>query len=534
MNLVPPHVASQRFEELQDPRATLEQKNLPIGGYIRISTKKDNQLSSIDNQKKLLTEWAQISNYNLVRFYIDIKSGEFTYLRNEINQMIDDIRQKEIKGIVCKELSRTSRDIMDILELKREIASYGGFLISIKEGYDSRADDDEFLLVLHGALAQKERKTTAGRVKVTQILKAKEGKTNVPQPAYGYMLSEDKQHLVPNPKTVPVYRYIVERFLDGWGQLKIAKYLNQKGVPAKHGGKWHTNSIKTILTNPVYLGVTIYNTTTLVRTPSGKQKRVVRPRDEWIVRENTHQPLITREEFERIQAIVEARKEQDKKEWSCDRKYLGSSILRCSECGGRIFGTRFPKKRSGKRISGSYYYRYICQNRLGRCTPPMKIWDMERVDRMLMDLVAGLFSDRVKLMQAVRSQMHVMSDGDAAQYEEKRRDVQEKIQRVEQAIKKQHLAFEQDAITLGEYKERMLELRRETQLLKQKLGYLEEKLRRSDGALDRINLVYEKIVEKLDNIHNLPYEEKIELVTAAFESIYLDKSYNITDVGFKM
>lgn len=534
MNLVPPHVASQHFDVLQDPKDTLEQKNLPIGGYIRISTKKDSQLSSIENQKKLLTEWAEVSNYNLVRFYIDIKSGEFTYLRNEIIQMIDDIRQQKIRGVVCKELSRTSRDIMDILELKREIASYGGFLISIKEGYDSRTDDDEFLLVLHGALAQKERKTTAGRVKVTQILKAKEGKTNVPQPAYGYMLSEDKQHLVVNPETAPIYRFIVERFLDGWGQLKIAKYLNQKGVPAKHGGKWHTNAIRTILTNPVYLGVTIYNTTTLVRTPSGKQKRVVRPRDEWIIRENTHEPLITREEFERIQAIIKERKEQDKKEWSCDRKYLGSSILRCSECGGKIFGTRFPKKRSGEKIPGAYYYRYICQNRLGTCTPPMKIWDMERVDRLIMDLVASLFSDKVKLMQAVRAQMDVMSNDDVAEYEEERRDVQERIQRVEKAIKKQQMAFEEDAITLDEYRERMLELRRERQLLEQKLAYLDEKLRRSDTALDRINRVYEKIVEKLNNIHDLPYEEKIELVTATFESIYLDSNYNITDVVFKI
>jgi len=534
VNLIPPHVASQHFDTLHDPRDTLDQKGLPIGGYIRISTKKESQISSIENQKKLLREWAEVSNYNLVRFYIDIKSGEFTYLRNEMIQLIDDIREQRIKGVVCKELSRTSRDVMDILELKREIASYGGFLISIKEGYDSRTDDDEFLLVLHGALAQKERKTIASRVKVTQILKAKEGKTNVPHPAYGYMLSEDRQHLVVNPETAPIYRFIVERFLDGWGQLKIAKYLNKKGIPSKRGGKWHTSSIRTILTNPVYLGVTIYNTTTLVRTPSGKQKRVMRPRDEWIIRENTHEPLITREEFEKIQAIVKERKERDTKEWSCDRKYLGSSILRCSECGGKIFGTRFPKKRGGKKVPGAYYYRYICQNRLGACTSPMKMWDMARVDRIIMDLVAGLFSDRARLMEAVRKQIELLSEDDAAGHERERTDVREKMQNIKKAIKKQQLAFENDVITLDEYKERMIELRREMQLLELTLARLDEELQRSDVALERINRVYEKVIEKLEDIHNLPYEEKIELVTAAFDSIYLDKDYNITDVIFKI
>lgn len=369
---------------------------------------------------------------------------------------------------------------------------------------------------------------------MTQILKAKEGKTNVPQPAYGYMLSEDRQHLVVNPETAPIYRFIVERFLEGWGQLKIAKYLNQQGIPTKHGTKWHTNAIRTILTNPVYLGITIYNTTTLVRTPSGKQKRVVRPRDEWIIRENTHEPLITREEFEKIQTIMKERKEQDKKEWSCDRKYLGSSILRCAECGEKIFGTRFPKRRHGKKIPGAYYYRYICQNRSGRCTPPLKIWDMEKVDRMIMDLVVSLFSDKARLMQAVREQVDVISDDDTAEYDKQRKEVLEKIQVVEKGIKKQQVAFEQDAITLGEYKERMLELRREKQLLEQRLSCLDEKLRRSDVALDRVNRIYEKIVKKLDNIHDLPYEEKIELVTAIFDAIYLAKDYTITDFVFKI
>ncbi|MFY9140666.1 MAG: recombinase family protein, partial [Thermacetogeniaceae bacterium] len=68
------------------------------------------------------------NKYNLVKVYTDIKSGEYKYLRNELNEMLNDIKKGKIKGIVAKEISRTSRDVMDILELKREIASYGGFL----------------------------------------------------------------------------------------------------------------------------------------------------------------------------------------------------------------------------------------------------------------------------------------------------------------------------------------------------------------------------------------------------------------------
>ncbi|MGB4510712.1 MAG: recombinase family protein [Thermacetogeniaceae bacterium] len=99
-----------------------------MGGYIRVSTPKEAQASSIEYQKDLFKQWAEVNKYNLVKVYTDIKSGEYKYLRNELNEMLNDIKKGKIKGIVAKEISRTSRDVMDILELKREIASYGGFL----------------------------------------------------------------------------------------------------------------------------------------------------------------------------------------------------------------------------------------------------------------------------------------------------------------------------------------------------------------------------------------------------------------------
>lgn len=532
-DLVPAHVTGRRLEVLTDPKDTLDQKGVSIGGYIRISTRKDSQLSSIENQKKLLSQWAEVNGYNLVRFYIDVKSGEYAYLRDEMNQLREDIRLGRVKGVVTKEISRTSRDVMDILELKREIACYGGFFISIKENYDSRTDDDEFLLVLHAALAQRERKTTASRVKVTQIIKAKEGKTNVPHPAYGYKLSEDGQHLVVNPETAPIYRMIVEKFLEGWGQAKIAKYLNQLGIPSKRGCKWCSNAIRTILSNPVYLGITIYNTTTRIRDPSGRQKQVMRPREEWIIREGTHEPLITPEEFEKIQQIIQRRREKDTKEWTCDRKYLGSSILRCAECGGKIFGFRYPKKVNGKKAEGQYLYYYRCTGANGKCSPPMKHWYMEKVDYLIMELFRSIFADKERLMLAVKEQSSVF-DQDTEGLAAEREKVRQRLDQIEKAMRKQQVAYEEDVITLEEYRGRIAELREERHLLMQKLESLNEKLTRSDTLMDRLNAIYEKISKKLDRIHELPYEEKITYVSATFEAIYLRSDYTISDVVFKL
>lgn len=533
--LIPAHLVGRRMETFKDPVKTRDQKGLNVGGYIRISTKKDSQKTSIESQKKLLSEWTGINGFNLFRCYTDVRTGKFVYLRNEIQELLEDLRQGKIKGVVAKEIARTSRDIMDVLELKREIASHGGFFIAIKENYDSRTDDDEFLLILYAALAQKEQKTTASRVKVTQLIKAKEGRTNVAHPAFGYMLSEDRQHLVPNPETAPVYRFIVERYLEGWGQLKIAKWLNEHGVPSKRGARWCTNAIKVILCNPVYLGITIYNTTTLIRDVRGRPKRVMRPKEEWIIRHGTHEPLITEEEFLRVQAIMNKRREKECREWSCARKYLGSGILYCASCGGKVYGTRFECKRNNRVRPPvkKYFYRYICRGLNGQCDSPTKYWPMERVDYNIRELLRQLFADKERLLEQIKINSDLFAQDLTGAFKE-REALRQKLARNEHALKKQQIAFEQDVITMDEYRQRTAELRREKQEILDALNRLEARLGEHDAVVDRLESIFNRVAGKLEKIHELPSEEVAEYLDAVFERIYLADDGSIVDVVFRL
>lgn len=528
---VPPHVTGQNYPTYADAKKNLEEKGLKIGGYIRISTKKDSQKSSIGNQKKLLEQWAEVNGYKLSKVYIDVKSGAYTYLRNEINHLFADAKAGKIKGVVAKEIARTSRDVMDIITIKRTLADYGAFFISIKENYDSRTDEDEFLLILHGALAQKERKTTSSRVKVTQLIKAKEGKTNVPLPAYGYMLSADRQKLVVNPETALIYQQIKEKFLSGWGQLKIAKWLNEQDIKTRRGGQWSTNSIRTILSNPVYLGVTIYNVTTLTRDSKGRQKRLVRPQDEWIIRENTHEPLITPDDFNRIQIIMNHRKEKYRHEWSCDRKYLGSSILRCATCKGKIYGFRFkPKNNNNKDIQYRYYYRCLGVN--GKCEGKIKSWDMQTIDHKLLFYIKSFFADKDKLFNTIKRNVNLFAD-DPCGLVNKREKYRFKLEKVVKAIKKQQLAYEQDIMNAEEYKERMTELRREKDTIQLNIDRINYKLERLDSAEHLVNELFETIKDHIENINELPMHEKF-ILAGHFSEIYIDAGGNIVDVVFNI
>ena len=141
--------------------------------------------------------------------------------------------------------------------------------------------------------------------------------------------------------------------------------MSQKGLNTG------TNTIKSILINPVYLGITIYNATTLIRDSSGKQKRVVRPQEEWIVRHNTHPPLITLQEYNQIIDIIEHRKKKLCKEWTKEKKYLLSGILYCSICKGKIYG---GKQTYSDKSKDFYYYEIKTGTAFAILKPSIGIW----------------------------------------------------------------------------------------------------------------------------------------------------------------
>lgn len=519
INYIPPLVSCNNLESFVSSHKTIGKSGLDLGGYIRVSTKKEAQITSIENQKKVLKEWANINGYNLLKFYTDIKSGSFSYLRNEMQLLKEDVKSGIIKGVVAKEISRTSRDIMDVLELKRTLEGHGAFFISLKENYDSRTDDDEFLLIIYAALAQKERKTTAGRVKITQMLKAREGKTNVPSPAFGYKLSPDKQYLVIDEEKAKIYRFIVEKFLEGWGQLKICKWLNQQGIPPKRAKCWHTNTIKSILMNPVYLGITIYNATTLIRDSSGKQKRVVRPKEEWIVRHNTHPPLITPEEYNQITDIIENRKKKFCREWTKEKKYLLSGILYCSVCKGKIYGGRQTTPDKSK-----VFYYYVDQNRYGLCNTKTKYWNMEKVDNAVLAEIKKFFEDK-NLIKKIIKEKYMLRNKNIS--EKHIKQLKTNLHSINTAIKKQQEAYEKDVISIEEYGIRMKQLRKEKKEVTSKINIIKE-INESGFKLDKkLEFITEKVLSTLENLEKADYHVKKFILKKLVRSVEISKDYTV-------
>ncbi|WP_170291677.1 recombinase family protein [Heliobacterium mobile] len=522
---------SGNFEILTDIKSTLNMPNLSVGGYIRVSTAKEGQKTSIENQEKYIREWCEVNGYQLHQVYIDVKSGQFARLRSDLHKMLTDIEEKKICGIVTKEIARSSRDVMDTLELKRNLSDQGAFLISIRENYDSRTDDDEFLLIIHAALAQKERKTTSSRVKVTQMLKAKEGRGNVPPP-YGYRYGEDGRYL-PDPLEAPVYHKMVENFLNGrYGRLKIAKELNRENTPGPRGGKWCPSSVKFILENPVYLGIMIYNTTTLIRTAGGERKRVIRPQEEWVVVHEAHPPLITKEDFDRVQDLIQRRRAKDNRDqWSFEKKYLLSGRIYCGVCGGRMHGSYFRQryKVKSEEEKECFLYRYVCQGKNGRCDRPMKYYKMQIIDQMILDEITKVLHKLINPEEAGRYvQRHKdLFHKNLSKERKEREHLKVRIDKNKKAMLLQQVAYEEEAIDLEEYKMRLAKLREEKDQLAQKLERLNQKMAATDSAEETVQAITHHIVRSLGNIGHLSGDRKRSLIDLMISRVVVYPQHQI-------
>lgn len=510
-NHIPPHLRMANYKEQKRNSDKESDKSLiKLQGYVRISTKKEAQKTSLEFQEKLLKEWCEVHGYQYAGTVFDIKSGAYMNSRTGIQDLLEMAKNEEIHGLITKEVSRTSRDIQDIIQLKRKLSDYGAFLISIKEGYDSRSDNDEFLLTIYAAIAQKERTTIGSRLKTTQLIKARNGRPNN-RPAFGYRISEDKTRYEPCPIHTPIYKEIVDMFLSGKGKNAICRELNGRGLKTYLGSKFSSLTIDTILRNPVYIGTYMYNTSYCFRDAEGKKQRVIRPQNEWIVRENNHESLIENLTWESIQESLDKRK-IDKK-YTVDKKYLLTGNLICSRCGSKIYG----KIHSRTRKDGSRPVYYLCYNEFGNCHLPYT--RKEIIEDMVKEHLTKIIYDPEILRDEINNQKNIM-DVNNSDLVQRREIIQKELSDIEKAMNKQFVAYEKDIIDVDTYGKRIKELKQNKLILEEELSVLEKKLRKTDRMDNKTEILFREIKQLLDLEKN---PDVAELALGLFvDKIYVD------------
>lgn len=329
--------------------------------YARVSTTREEQQNSLQNQISLAESIAKDKGFTIVDKYIDNGiSGAGLKNRSGLNKLLHDLKKKDIDVVIAKSVSRLGRNTVQSLQTAEQIEKQGVRLILPEDFYDSATSDSSMSFELKAVFAKEEGLKLSQRVKLGLYESAKKGKYKASIAPYGYKVNPNTRQLELDENTAPIVKEIFYLYLnEGWGMFKITNELMKRNIPTPRaiagainaGTKWHQNTIKGILNNPAYIGKLVHHreetTKFLSESELFKVRRKVDPEKQIIV-EDAHPPIISEEDFQNVQNLMMKKGKRK----SNGKESLFAHIAKCSDCGS---GMHFkPDRRNGAYVCGGY------------------------------------------------------------------------------------------------------------------------------------------------------------------------------------
>lgn len=275
--------------------------------------------------------------WTFVKAYTDEGiSGTNTKHRAGFNEMIEDALAGKIDLIVTKSVSRFARNTVDSLVTIRKLKEKGVQVYFEKENIYTFDGKGELLLTIMSSLAQEESRSISENVTWGQRKRFADGKVNLPYKQFlGYRKGADGFPEVV-PEEAVIVRRIYTRFMEGLTPGAIAKELTADGIPTPSGKqRWQTSTVESILQNEKYKGAALLQKCFTVDFLTKKRKVNEGEVPQYYV-EHSHEPIITPEEFDKVQTEL-ARRKQISRQYS--GKSIFSSRIVCGDCGS-YFGSK--------------------------------------------------------------------------------------------------------------------------------------------------------------------------------------------------
>lgn len=371
---------------------------IKAAAYCRVSTDKDDQSNSFDNQQRYFREYiGRNPHWELYGIYADEGiSGTSTRRRIQFNRMMQDAYAGKFQLILTKEVSRFSRNLLDTISCTRELRAIGVGVIFLTDNINTMAPESEMLLSFLASLAQEESRRTSARVTWGQTRQMEKGVV-FGQSLLGYDVKDGV--LSVNPEGAQIIRLIFHKYaLEQMGTSEIARFLTREGWRTNRGStKWSAGSVVKLLTNEKYVGDLVQKKTYTpdFLTHEKKPNRGQVPR---ITIRNHHEPIISRELWE----LAQQRLRQNNKHGTGDAGHSGRDIfsgkIRCGQCGACFVG-RFKYRKDGTKIR-----RWSCGTAAGGGTAACDVGKLLRDDdamNMLKTALEALQLDRDTMIRNV-------------------------------------------------------------------------------------------------------------------------------------
>lgn len=337
--------------------------------YTRLSKedldKRETVSESIRNQESMLLSYAEEQGWEVYDIYCDedysgVYAG-YENMRPQFNRMIADASEHKFNIILCKSQSRFSRN-MGVIEqyIHGKFAEWGIRFVSLIDNADTEVKGNKKSRQINSLVNEWYVEELSDNIRAVFYNKMTKGECLMAFAPYGYKKDPNrKNHLVINPNTAPVVEQIFKWHTEGYGAAKISRMLNDMQIPCPRKqqeidgirktciyapddtGKWSSTSISDILHNQAYCGDVVQHTMEKVSYKSRKRRKL--SRNDWIVKKDMHEPIVSREMFEETQV-------------RCTKRRKSTGMGKVHILSGKVFCHYCGKPMQKNNSKGSYEY----------------------------------------------------------------------------------------------------------------------------------------------------------------------------------
>ena len=336
--------------------------------YARVSSEKDEQLNSLDNQISYYRNFIKKNaNWEFVEGYIDEGlSGMSTKKRENFHNMISDAKAGLFDLVITKEITRFARNTLDSIQYTRDLLSYGVGVFFQNDNINTLDEDSELRLTIMSGIAQDELRKLSSRIKFGHQEAIKKNVVLGNSRIFGYR--KDNKRLVIDEKEAEMVRELFELYAtDQYSMKQIEEIFWNKGYRNNNGKRICHSTMSNTISNPKYKGYYVGNKVKIIDMFTKKQKFL--PPEEWVMfKDETGEivPAIVSEDlWEKANAVLRRRSRDVKNRQNlCNHPNLLTGKMYCTHC-GKLYYRKDSKDRKGNVLS-----RWICSGKINNGTDP--------------------------------------------------------------------------------------------------------------------------------------------------------------------
>ena len=475
---------------------------MKVALYCRLSEEDRNKQfetddsESIQNQKSMLTQYANSHGWEIYDIYSDDDYAGADRRRPEFNRLLNDAETHKFDIILCKTQSRFTREL-ELVEkyIHGLFPMWGIRFVSIVDNADTAVKGNKKSRQINGLVNEWYLEDMSDNIRSVLTNRRMNGLHIGAFALYGYKKDpERKGHLIIDDEAAAVVREVFTLFSQGYGKTAIARLLNDRGIPnpteykrlhglryqqpkSRNSTLWKYFAISDMLTNEIYIGNMVQGKYGSISYKTKINKP--RPKEEWYIVRGTHEPIIDRELWDRVQDLIA----QKAKPFSTGQIGLFARKAVCMNCG---YTMRSGKTKAGRDRATEYRYLKCSNHHVSDDACEGAYINVQKLEQKVLDELNRMSEEYINTDEVARN-----IEWNTALNEQREKVVlemtgyQEKIDEYTKGLRDMYMDKVKGLITDADYQDFTKEISGERKRLETQFGNAQKTLEAIDEKIEK-------------------------------------------------